>query len=107
MSDPCLPAMGIILGGDRSGTIEGLNPPFLTAAAGGKCSTARTPFLARGRATALVVRPAGPWLEMSVTDDGQGVPSTEVEQLFFAERQPVHANPVRVAILGSRGKSVK
>ncbi len=39
----------------------------------------------------LVVRPAGPWLEMSVTDDGQGVPSTEVEQLFFAERQPVHA----------------
>jgi LytS/YehU family sensor histidine kinase len=39
----------------------------------------------------LVVRPAGPWLEMSVTDDGQGVPSTEVEHLFFAERQPVHA----------------
>jgi hypothetical protein len=28
---------------------------------------------------------------MSVNDDGQGVPSTEVEQLFFAERQPVHA----------------
>src|ERR1700738_3832284 len=28
---------------------------------------------------------------MSVSDDGQGVPSTEVEQLFFAERQRVHA----------------
>ena len=28
---------------------------------------------------------------MSVSHDGQGVPSTEVEQLFFAERQRVHA----------------
>ena len=39
----------------------------------------------------LVVRPAGQWLEMSVSDDGRGVPSTKVEQLFFAERQRVHA----------------
>jgi two-component system, LytTR family, sensor kinase len=39
----------------------------------------------------LIVRPAGPWLEMSVTDDGQGVPPTEVEDVFFAERQRVHA----------------
>jgi two-component system, LytTR family, sensor kinase len=39
----------------------------------------------------LVVRPAGEWLEMSGSDDGQGVPSTEVEQLFFAERPRVHA----------------
>ena len=39
----------------------------------------------------LVVRPTGQWLEMSVSDDGQGVPSTEVEQLFFAERPRVHA----------------
>jgi two-component system LytT family sensor kinase len=39
----------------------------------------------------LVVRSAGQWLEMSVSDDGQGVPSTKVEQLFFAERQRVHA----------------
>ena len=39
----------------------------------------------------LVVRPAGPWLEVSVSDDGQGVPSTEVQQLFFAERPGVHA----------------
>jgi sensor histidine kinase YesM len=28
---------------------------------------------------------------MSVRDDGQGMPSTEVEQLFFAERPRVHA----------------
>jgi two-component system, LytTR family, sensor kinase len=39
----------------------------------------------------LVVRATGPWLEMSVSDDGQGVPSTEVEHLFFAERSRVHA----------------
>ena len=39
----------------------------------------------------LVIRPTEPWLEMSVSDDGQGVPSTEVEHVFFAERQPVHA----------------
>jgi sensor histidine kinase YesM len=28
---------------------------------------------------------------MSVTDDGRGVPSTEVEQRFFAEGHGVHA----------------
>ena len=39
----------------------------------------------------LTVRATGQWLEMSVSDDGQGVPSTEVEQLFFAERPRVHA----------------
>ena len=39
----------------------------------------------------LKVRSSGSWLEMSVTDDGQGVPSPEVEQLFFGERPRVHA----------------
>jgi two-component system, LytTR family, sensor kinase len=39
----------------------------------------------------LVVRAAGQWLETSVSDDGRGVPSTEVERLFFAERPRVHA----------------
>jgi LytS/YehU family sensor histidine kinase len=39
----------------------------------------------------LTVRPTGPWLEMSVRDDGQGVPPTEVEHVFFAERPRVHA----------------
>jgi LytS/YehU family sensor histidine kinase len=28
---------------------------------------------------------------MSVSDDGQGVPSTKVEHIFFAERARVHA----------------
>jgi two-component system sensor histidine kinase LytS len=39
----------------------------------------------------LVIRSIGQWLEMSVRDDGQGIPPTEVEQLFFAERPRVHA----------------
>ena len=39
----------------------------------------------------LIVRPTGQWLEMSVRDDGQGVPSKEVEHLFFAERPRAHA----------------
>jgi len=30
-------------------------------------------------------------LDMSVSDNGEGVPSTEIEQVFFAERQRVHA----------------
>src|SRR5580693_5826282 len=39
----------------------------------------------------LAVRTTGPWLEMSVRDDGQGVSPTEVEHVFFAERPRVHA----------------
>jgi LytS/YehU family sensor histidine kinase len=39
----------------------------------------------------LAVGVTGQWLEISVNDDGQGVASTGVEQLFFAERPRVHA----------------
>jgi two-component system sensor histidine kinase LytS len=39
----------------------------------------------------LMVRLSESWLEMTVIDDGQGVPSTEAEQLFFGERPRVHA----------------
>jgi LytS/YehU family sensor histidine kinase len=39
----------------------------------------------------LAVRVAEKWLEMSVSDDGQGVPSTEIERVFFAKRPKVHA----------------
>jgi two-component system sensor histidine kinase LytS len=39
----------------------------------------------------ILVRPTAPWLEMSVRDDGQGVPSREVEHVFFEERPQVHA----------------
>jgi two-component system sensor histidine kinase LytS len=39
----------------------------------------------------LVVRSKGPWLELSVSDDGQGVPSTDAEHVFFGERSRIHA----------------
>jgi two-component system sensor histidine kinase LytS len=39
----------------------------------------------------LLIRPAGQWLELSVSDDGDGVPPAEVEQVFFAERSGAHA----------------
>jgi two-component system LytT family sensor kinase len=39
----------------------------------------------------LAVRQVGQWLEMSVSDDGQGVPLAEVERVFFAARPQVHA----------------
>jgi two-component system LytT family sensor kinase len=39
----------------------------------------------------LEIRSAEPWLEISVSDDGRGVPSTEIEKVFFAEHPRVHA----------------
>jgi len=54
----------------------------------------------------LVVRLAEQWLEMSVSDDGQGVPSSEVEQVFFAVRPRVHAlSLLRRRLQGLFGRS--
>jgi two-component system, LytTR family, sensor kinase len=39
----------------------------------------------------LRVHSAGSWLEMSVSDDGQGVPPEDIEQVFFTEGPEVHA----------------
>ena len=39
----------------------------------------------------LEVRVAGERLEMSVSDDGQGVSSPEIERVFFAKRSRAHA----------------
>jgi LytS/YehU family sensor histidine kinase len=39
----------------------------------------------------VVRRRIGEWLDLSISDDGQGVPSTEVERVFFAVRPRVHA----------------
>src|SRR6516162_1390514 len=56
----------------------------------------------------LAVRATGPWLEMSVSDDGQGLPSTEVEQLFFGEGPRVHAlSLLRRRLQGLFGRSFK
>jgi len=56
----------------------------------------------------LAVRPAGPWLEMSVSDDGQGLPSTEIEHVFFGERPRVHAlSLLRRRLQGLFGRSFR
>ena len=39
----------------------------------------------------LMVCATEAWLEMSVGDDGRGIPSTELEQLSFGERPRAHA----------------
>jgi sensor histidine kinase YesM len=39
----------------------------------------------------LIVRRVGDWLEMSVSDDGHGVPSSKVEEFFFPVRPGMHA----------------
>jgi LytS/YehU family sensor histidine kinase len=39
----------------------------------------------------LAIRAAGEWLELSVSDDGKGVASREVEHVFFAQRPDLHA----------------
>jgi sensor histidine kinase YesM len=39
----------------------------------------------------LVVRRVGEWLNMSISDEGQGVPSRDVERVFFAVGPRVHA----------------
>jgi two-component system LytT family sensor kinase len=54
----------------------------------------------------LVVRLVGQSLEMSVTDDGQGVPAFEVERVFFAEGPRVHAlSLLRRRLQGLFGRS--
>ena len=52
----------------------------------------------------LAVHMAGEWLEMSVSDDGQGVPSREVEQVFFAERPE---DPRAIAVAPSAANIVR
>jgi LytS/YehU family sensor histidine kinase len=57
----------------------------------------------------LVVRlQMGEWLDMSISDDGQGVPATEVERVFFAVRPRVHAlSLLRRRLQGLFGRSFR
>jgi two-component system, LytTR family, sensor kinase len=55
-----------------------------------------------------VVRLTGSWLEMSVSDEGQGVPSSQVEGVFFGEGPRVHALVLlRRRLQGLFGRSFK
>jgi two-component system, LytTR family, sensor kinase len=39
----------------------------------------------------VVVKVADPWLDMHVSDDGQGVPPAQIEEVFFAKQLRAHA----------------
>jgi LytS/YehU family sensor histidine kinase len=61
-----------------------------------------------GRLRLVVVRRMGEWLDMSISDDGQGVPATEVERVFFAVRPRVHAlSLLRRRLQGLFGRSFR
>jgi two-component system LytT family sensor kinase len=56
----------------------------------------------------VAVRPEGEWLEMSVSDDGQGVRSVEIEKIFFATQPQVHAlELLRRRLQGLYGRSFR
>jgi LytS/YehU family sensor histidine kinase len=75
-----------------SGLAEALIPPFSlqplveNAVEHGLQSSAKA-----GCLRLVVRRRMGEWLDMSISDDGQGVPATEIERVFFAVRPRVHA----------------
>jgi len=61
-----------------------------------------------GRLRLVVRGRIGDWLDMSISDDGQGVPSTEVERVFFAVRPRVHAlSLLRRRLQGLFGRSFR
>jgi LytS/YehU family sensor histidine kinase len=54
----------------------------------------------------VVRRRMGEWLDMSISDDGHGVPATEVERVFFAVHPRVHAlSLLRRRLQGLFGRS--
>jgi two-component system sensor histidine kinase LytS len=56
----------------------------------------------------LVIRRTGKWLDMSISDDGPGVPATEIERVFFAARPRVHAlSMLRRRLQGLFGRSFR
>jgi two-component system, LytTR family, sensor kinase len=61
-----------------------------------------------GRLRLVVVRGIGDWLDISISDDGQGVPSTDVERVFFAVRPRMHAlSLLRRRLQGLFGRSFR
>ena len=54
----------------------------------------------------ISIQAVGIWLEMTVTDNGLGVPSAKIEQTFFSEDRPVHAlTLLRKRLRGLFGRS--
>ena len=61
-----------------------------------------------GHLRLVVSRRIGEWLDMSISDDGQGVPATEVDRVFFAMRPRAHAlSLLRRRLQGLFGRSFR
>jgi two-component system LytT family sensor kinase len=61
-----------------------------------------------GRLRLVVRGRMGEWLDMSISDDGKGVPATEVERVFFRVRPRVHAlSLLRRRLQGLFGRSFR
>ena len=61
-----------------------------------------------GRLRLVAVRRMGEWLDISINDDGPGVPATEVEPVLFAARPRVHAlTLLRRRLQGLFGRSFR
>jgi len=73
------------------GLLEVLAPPFSLQALVENAVQHGLQSSATAGRLRLRVHTAGGWLEMSVSDDGQGVPRREVERVFFAGRSRAHA----------------
>jgi LytS/YehU family sensor histidine kinase len=73
------------------GLAEALTPPFsLQPLVENAVQHGLQPMPEAGQLR-IEVRQTGQWLEMSVSDNGQGIPSSEVERVFFGARPGVHA----------------
>jgi LytS/YehU family sensor histidine kinase len=92
-----------------AGLAEALIPPFSLQPLVENAVHHGLQFSPKAGCVRLAVRRRiGEWLDMSVSDNGEGVPSTEIEQIFFAERQRVHAlTLLRRRLGGMFGRSFK
>lgn len=91
------------------GLAEALIPPFtLQPLVENAVQHGVQSSLKAGHLRLVVRRWMGEWLEMSVSDDGHGVPSAEVEGVFFASSPRVHAlSLLRRRLKGLFGRSFR
>jgi two-component system, LytTR family, sensor kinase len=92
-----------------SGLAEALIPPFSLQPLVENAVQHGLQFSSKAGCLRLVVRRRmGEWLDMSVSDDGQGVPATEVERVFFVVSPRVRAlSLLRRRLQGLFGRSFK
>jgi LytS/YehU family sensor histidine kinase len=73
------------------GLSEALVPPFSLQPVENAVQHGLQSSPKAGRLRIVVVRGMGVWLDISISDDGQGVRATEIERVFFPAHPRVHA----------------